>query len=369
MSGVHYSSRAYQAGDEDAINELYFQVTGRVRTREQWAWQWQQAPAGPGDIWLIEATHPDGRVELIGHHGIMPVRFTWGEKDLLFGKTENTMVLPEYRQKILYPRFERRFAKEYEPRYHALFSTTGPAAAIRQREAMNYEAKQRWVYLEHAYEPLGSLVLLARHPRLRIVRNLTGLICRSSWKAPIPAGVSLLTAEEAQKEPFLVDYWARARGFWGVAPSRAAADLTWRYWENPYAPYYAVLVKGSQRARGNALVIIEHYAPGAANIADFSADEPNHELLLYALSKAIDVAKKKLGVSLVTCLVTDDTIVKDKTIDYRQRFSPSLISNFRRTAERVEKAVMPRKITERGMQEHLPFAPWNVTLAVSEGRR
>ena len=53
-------------------------------------------------MWLIEATDEQGNVKLIGHHGVMPIAFSNGETDLLFGKTENTMVLPEYRKKILY---------------------------------------------------------------------------------------------------------------------------------------------------------------------------------------------------------------------------------------------------------------------------
>ena len=369
MSSIHYSSRPYQAGDEDAINDLYFRVAGRVRTREQWAWQWQQAPAGPGDIWLIEATHPGGRVELIGHHGIMPVRFTWGEKDLLFGKTENTMVLPEYRPKILYPRFERRFAKEYEPRYHALFSTTGPAAAIRQRKAMGYESKQRWLYLEQAYEPWGSLARLSQHPQLSILRNVVKLTCRPSTRCALPAGVSLLTAEEARREPFLKDYWHRSRGNWGVAPSRAPADLTWRYWENPYASHYAVIAKHPDMGKC-AFVIIEHPAPGVANIVDLSAERPDPDLLRYALSYAISAIRAKLGVRLITFRITDDTVSKNCNVDYGKMFKPSLVSKLRRPIEQGGGAFMPRKITQNGIQEGLLSSThWNITSVVSEGRR
>jgi hypothetical protein len=46
-------------------------------------------------MWLIEATDDSGNVKLIGHHGVMPIAFSDGDTDIIFGKTENTMVLPE----------------------------------------------------------------------------------------------------------------------------------------------------------------------------------------------------------------------------------------------------------------------------------
>lgn len=63
----------------------------------------------------------------------MPIRFTCADEDLLFGKTANTMLLPEYRDMLLYPRFEKRFAEHCEGRCDARFSTVGHPAAIRQR--------------------------------------------------------------------------------------------------------------------------------------------------------------------------------------------------------------------------------------------
>ena len=117
--------RQYEDGDAAEINRLYADITGKSRSLQEFEWQWLKAPGGEGDIWLIEAVNHDGEKNLIGHHGIMPIRFSRGEENLLFGKTENTMVRAEYRRRILYPRFERRFAGVYEARFDALFSTMG----------------------------------------------------------------------------------------------------------------------------------------------------------------------------------------------------------------------------------------------------
>lgn len=367
MSGIRYDSRPYCPGDEDAINELYFRVTGRRRSRAQWAWQWQQAPAGPGDIWLIEAMHPDGRIELIGHHGIMPVRFTWGEKDLLFGKTENTMVLPEYRRKILYPRFERQFAEAYEPRYHALFSTMGPAEAIRQRKAMGYTAEHRWVRTENGHEPWGSLARLAAHPRFRAIRPLVSVCGRSNPRARLPKDVEVLSADEARKDLFLADYWARARRNWGVSPRRDAEDLSWRYWDNPYSSHYAVVVR--RPGQGEAVVVVEHYAPGAASIEDFSVERPDAALVVDTLRVAMEAVRKRLGVSLVSCQFTNDAFDANVVSRICGIFQPTLLSRVHTAMRPLPDAFMPRKITANGASMGLCDAPWNVTLAVSEGRR
>lgn len=132
-----FTIRQFQFGDVGDIKQLYEHVTGCTRSREQYLWQWHQSPSGSGDIWLIHDSEDDHK--LIGNHGVMPIRFTRGNTNLLFGKIENTMVLPEYREKILYPRFELKFKRDYENRYDALFSTMGPSPAIRVRKAMGYD--------------------------------------------------------------------------------------------------------------------------------------------------------------------------------------------------------------------------------------
>ena len=61
-------------------------------------------------MWLIEATHSGEGKKLIGHHGIMPFKATFNGKNILVGKTENTMVLDAYRSRILYPRYEKQLS-------------------------------------------------------------------------------------------------------------------------------------------------------------------------------------------------------------------------------------------------------------------
>ena len=170
-----YSCRRFRSGDEQVINDLYHAVTGRFRSIEEYRWQWLSAPAGPGEICLIECEGPRGDVQLIGHHGIMPLRFSIGEHNLVLGKTENTMVHPEFRSKILYPRYEQKFLREYEGRYDALFSTMGPPAALRQRRALGYKAENHWMRYEWVLRPGANLDKAARV----IANRKAGLVCQT----------------------------------------------------------------------------------------------------------------------------------------------------------------------------------------------
>ena len=140
-----FSTREYQHGDANAINNLYCRVTGRNRSEGEYEWQWILPPAGQGSIYLIHAKS-DENVDplLIGHHGIIPLRFSDNNYIGIAGKTENTMVDPAYRNKILYPRYESRFKAQYSNKYDVLFSTMGPPAAIKQRRVHGYIEVGTW---------------------------------------------------------------------------------------------------------------------------------------------------------------------------------------------------------------------------------
>jgi hypothetical protein len=361
---IRYGSRAYRAGDEIAINELYWRITGRARTIDQFRWQWLHAPGGQGEMWLIEATHDDGRVELIGHHGIMPVRFTWADRDLLFGKTENTMVLPEYRRKILYPRFEKTFAEKYEGRFDALFSTTGPKAAIRQRAALGYAADEKWINFERANGLLGPLAQLATRipalsPGLRWMARLRPLTrSHSSTK------LSLLSAAEAAAAPFFRDYWGKARLDAGIAPRRDAEDLNWRYWSNPYGRHVAVVMEAPGGEQGYA--VVEVSTPAVARIVDFSFAHADEQLLSTVLADLNGLLKKKFGAKMISYATTTDGQSAGTASVFRKFFSPSVFERVK--SRNRQPSFMPRKVTARGLDAGLSGHEWGITPIVFEGR-
>lgn len=364
MTPVEYRYRLYCSGDEEFINALYYRVTGRLRSAEQFRWQWLEAPGGIGEMWLIEAVHADGRIELIGHHGIMPVRFTCGNVDLLFGKTENTMVLPEYRRRILYPRFEKIFASEYESRFHALFSTMGPVAAVRQRKAHGYASEHVWVSCENGVGPFSSLVRFASRyersfPLASMFRQNLG------WKGK-GITVRVLDASEARQDTCFDSYWTSAREHWGVAPRRDRADLAWRYWDNPYVSYLTLVFE--QRSEMLGFAVVDMPFAGHARIVDVSFLRAEIKCIDTVMNALLIALRRQLGCVLHTMLVTDDFLPSSLDGSFRQHFKPSWLTRLYRAHRSSEDIYMPRKITQKGVDENVPAAPWGITPIIFEGR-
>lgn len=121
-----FRTRRLLASDEQPLNETYNRVfssvrTGPPRSLDHMRWIWHQAPGGPADSWIIETQDRTGW-RIIGHHALCPVFFTLGDERWLCGKTINTFLQPEFRDKFLYLRFERECLREADARFDATYS-------------------------------------------------------------------------------------------------------------------------------------------------------------------------------------------------------------------------------------------------------
>jgi len=371
---TEYRYRRYQDGDATAINSLYEEITGRRRTIPQFEWQWLQAPGGRGEIWLIEAFDDSGKSELIGHHGIMPVRFTDGNDDLLFGKTENTMVLPEYRSRILYPRFEKRFANEYEPRFDALFSTGGPPEAIRQRRAQGYRFSAKWVRVQIPTSRLGAIRLL--YKALLGKMGGAGASREVADDGPEPSieigrtgspwWLRALRDHEARKEPFFDSFWPNCRAGYGLTPRRDKGDLDWRFWSNPYSRHITLISDTDPQSRGYAIIRRSKTQPAAATIEDIAPYEQSAASFSRLLDSVISWTRQN-GISWIDFATTDDPGVTAEFVgelNKRSIDALSLVSHLRKR----EVATMPRKITPSGDSREVRQSGWYVTPLIFEGR-
>ena len=242
-----FRARQYRDGDGEALNDLYKVVTGHQRSIAEFTWQWLDGPDGPGEMWLIETDGPDGDPLVIGHHGLMPLVFSEGHAVLRAGKTENTMVHPDYRKKLLYPKFERRFLEDYSSRFDLLFSTVGPPAALRQRRALGYDAARRWRNIEIGLGPLAMVPLLAsmggttRKQSTKRAVATAGLRLGAGVLSALPRfrgprtgpALKVLSDIDAPKSDFFDDFWTEAATDYPVTPRRSRPDLAWRFWSNP----------------------------------------------------------------------------------------------------------------------------------------
>ena len=370
---AEYRYRRFRDGDAAGINRLYEEITGRRRSIPQFEWQWLRAPGGAAEIWLIDAIVADREPKLIGHHGIMPIRFTNGKDDLLLGKTENTMVLPEYRSRILYPRFEKRFAAEYEGRFAALFSTTGPPEAIRQRRALGYRFSATWTRARFPTSKAATARLLYR----TVLRRVFGSRATPADAGRVEDGIRVpragaprtlraLSDEEAAKDAFFDTFWSRHRSRYGLTPRRDRDDLEWRFWSNPYSRHITLVSDTAAEDAGYVIirrnkaerhsVLIEDLVPGDPDVPGFS------RLLESALSWM-----RENGIAWADFSTTADPGVAAslaEAMSPRNIYNDRLLSRFRKDST----AHMPRKITATGSAAGLDTAGWYVTPMLSEGR-
>ncbi len=141
-------TRRFQPGDEVQIRDLLIKVKRddpmvQNKSLDLMRWKWYQAPGGPMDSWVIENEQPDGAWKIVGHHGLCPTRFTFGDQDLLCAKTTNTMLLPEFRSRFLYLRFEQECLEEADKRFDATYSCAAGTARLRKR--LGYVADSTWI--------------------------------------------------------------------------------------------------------------------------------------------------------------------------------------------------------------------------------
>jgi len=364
-----YSYRPYSVGDEAGINALYEMITGRRRTKEQWEWQWLAAPGGQGEIWIIEADE-DGGKKLIGHHGVMPVRFSLGEHDLLFGKTENTFVHPDYRDKILYPRFETRFRSHYESRFSALFSTAGPSAAIRQRQAQGYESSRKWVNYLWAVNYGRSLRLCGSYVARKFGRweSTNGTASSNPLFGPRQItldGVKIAAhrSAEAKQLNFFDGFWSSIRKKYPVTTSRRSEDLRWRFWDNPNVEYTTLVL--DSEAAGAGVAIVRGGRADQLVIEDFYVELCEARAYNHLLNAVLKWASRS-RVACVQFKTTDDSL-EWLGVGTRRL---SRYFNGQPLFDRFSKAPvdhMPRKICKTDSTADLTGKEWYTTGIVGQG--
>src|SRR6185312_13782071 len=141
------------------------------RSLEEMQRIWWGGPGGPVKSWIVEADDGAGW-RLAGHHGLCPVRFTFGKRDLLFAKTVNSFLLPEFCNRFVYLRFEQRCLAEVEHEFDATYTLTGFAVLLRR--ALGYDTATVELDFEQGLRSPGlvSRLLMRGVRRSRLLRSL-----------------------------------------------------------------------------------------------------------------------------------------------------------------------------------------------------
>lgn len=277
-----FRTRRLLHDDESYLNKVFNKYNAQYRHQphprqlDTMQWTWHNAPGGPVDSWVIEAFE-DREWRIVGHHGLCPVRFTYGDQDWLCAKVINSFLLPEFRDRFLYVRFEKECLEEIAPKYDAIYSIgAGPS---RWRNAFGYENVGKQIVLQRGFQPLhmiySVLAAVAGHYSLKLRahldRTLRGITAVPEKYSPFE--LEELSPEEPSASIFFHDFWDQARVDAGIAPRRDVADLEWRFWKQPY--FSCKTLTYTWPDGGRAFCVIDTRSPivyGLADLAIFPAD-------------------------------------------------------------------------------------------------
>jgi hypothetical protein len=334
-----FRTRRFQPRDEGELNDRFVEIAqerlpGGSRSVELMRWLWYRAPGGRAQSWVVEAENPDGSWKIVGHHGLCPVRFTLGERDLVCAKTTNTFLLPEFRSKFLYLRFEQQCLEEARPHYDAVYSC-GPGT-FRLRKPLGYGVEDTWISLEHGSHCLDLTSRLfsrfvkkfPRAPWIQMARAWAAASVRTTPKPPFEW--IEYTPAEAMQSPFFADFWQQARCEAAMSPRRDVADLAWQYWLRPDSSF-ATLVH-SWEAGARAYCIVETSNPFLYSLFDIFVT-PMRPDLLDAVLRSLFIWCARRG-ALTLCF---NTTLRGQTPElmqvFLQRMRPHPLTRFRQPSQ------------------------------------
>jgi len=124
--------------DLQFICNIYNDITGRNRTVKLHRWEWFESPY-KNKSYVV--TDKDGII--LGHHGVLSIKFNDHGKEFTGGKTENTIMKKGYGS--LYFKNEQQMHKEYSPEYDLLITTAARGVIKKIREKLGYKVFSEYV--------------------------------------------------------------------------------------------------------------------------------------------------------------------------------------------------------------------------------
>jgi hypothetical protein len=354
-------TRRLEPADEPAFNEAFCRFIRtryhrRPRSLEHMRWIWHGAPGGDAESWIVEAREAS-QWKIVGHHGLCPIRFTCGDEDWLCAKTMRTFLMPEYRDRFLYLRFEQERLADAAQRFDALYSTAPGTARL--RSALGYQNFGPWLWLERGLQPLHLLP--------RIISSLLGKyspgarrhFCRALAAMTQPPertssrDLVEYTSSEALASSFFASFWTEARQTAGMAPRRDPADLAWTFWQRP--GFTCSTLTCSWPGGACAYFIVDSSNPLAFHLLDFYVFPQRPDLLAEALEALFFWCATRGALSL-GFHTTADGLPPELLRVFSCRMKPFALSRF------FPKGDMPRRLLAAGTRRTgARLSPWNVT--------
>jgi hypothetical protein len=295
------TSRKFAEKDKEELNALYNLVAGRSRNIEQFEWEWLATPEGWGSMWLLEDSDTG---KIIGHHGLIPIKFSYFGSPILTGKTENTVMHPQYRGKGIYYPFEVKFCEEAKERFQLLYTTWAVAEHGRIRLKLGYAIVGRYAHYIKATKKSYLDKYLANTIkggiRNRFIAALLVGISKAgsvflmpffSREGSMDRTVKLervtnieTVAEELDK------FWERNKGKFGITADRNSRYLKWRIFDNPNLTHEFFLARRQSDVVG--YVITRNAGEGRGVIIDLIASNNDEKVFNTILDGAVSKFKE-----------------------------------------------------------------------------
>jgi hypothetical protein len=354
-------TRPFKLGDEVQIWETFKKLESayrytRLGSLELMRWNWFRSPGGPIQSWVIENLRADGGWEIVGHHGLCPIRFNFGEQELVCAKTCKTFLLPEFRSKILYIRFEHNCLREADLRFNATYSCAPKTARL--RKPLGYINTSYWIHMTRGVqspEKLSRLMglLAGRFPDTHWKKTASAIASISSLTKNGPLSLGEYSSDQAAQKPFFKDFWKSSRQFAGMSPRRDIEDLTWRFWQRPDFQYKTLTYTWQGGAR--AYCVLNITDPLIFYLEDIFIAPPRADLLEAFLTSVFHWCARK-GALLLRFSTTTDGQSEELLKVFTRYMQPSPLRHLRPEMD------FPRRFSDLGRPCNVGrTSNWNAT--------
>lgn len=289
-------SRSYKTGDEYGIVSLYNKIAGRCRTVEQHRWEWLDTPQGNGSIWVITESESG---EIVGHHGLIPIKADYFGQNLLLGKTENTILHPKYLGTGIYFIYERKFLQEAMKRFDLLYTTFAHGTPGKIRRKLGYKAVGKYLtyikttrnmYLKKTMDslierkiPNSTLKIFCKY--ISEIFSYLLMIFFSKW-GKIDKSITFEVVEDIDTIDSEIDQFCdRNKGKFGITINRTSKYLKWRIFKNPNVKYKFLLARKLGKVVGYVITKSSATDVNRCEIVDLVCEQ-NNEIIFNTILKA-----------------------------------------------------------------------------------
>ncbi len=243
--------RPYRKGDEYQINELYNLVFSRNRAINEWGWEYMENPIHESFIYVLEDNN-----KIIAHFSLLPILLRYEGRAILSGKTENTMMHPEYRGRGLYKIFEKKCIQEAHRRGIILPWVTLSAATKTHIRAgytpvapiVNYVKITDYYTLKKTFfNKLNKKIknkFISETSSL-FVSSVFSLLMRKKMKKQSILPQNLSIREITEFDSRFDGFWENNHKYYGITIDRNSRYLNWRFARNPCLSYEVFILETS----------------------------------------------------------------------------------------------------------------------------